>query len=185
MDSHDQYAQRVEETAESGRSVGASYARTRSERTQLPEHVDRLQVEEHSSRSEKLAELRRLGAVDFYGTIDPAEAGTWLRRTVRVLGIMNCTFGEQIDLVESLLRGDAYDWWKVIQSITRQSSILTCADFVRAFCDRYMPKVLKNQNHLDFLSLSQGTMTVAEYEYRFTRLARDAPTLVARENDRC
>ena len=147
--------------------------------------MDRLQVEEHSSRSEKLAELRRLGAVDFYGTADSAEAGTWLRRTVRVLERMDCTFEEQIDLVQSLFRGDAYDWWKVIQGITRQSSILTCADFVRAFRDRYIPEVLKNQNHLGFLSLSQETMTVAEYEYRFTQLARDAPTLVARENDRC
>ena len=85
MSSQDRYAQRMKETAKSGHSVGASYARTRSEQTQHPEHVDRLQVGEHSSRSEKFAELRRLGAVDFYGTTDPAEAGTWLRRTVRVL----------------------------------------------------------------------------------------------------
>ena len=85
MSSQDRYAQRMEETADSGRSTGASYARAHSERTRLPEHVDRLQVEEHSSRSEKLAELRRLGAVDFYGTTDPAEAGNWLRKTVIVL----------------------------------------------------------------------------------------------------
>ena len=141
MDSHDQYAQKTEESAESGCFVRATHAP--SEQALSPEHRDRLQVEEHRSRSEKFAELRRLGAVDFYGTTDPAEAGTWLKRTVRVLGRMDCTFGEQFDLVESLLRGDAYDWWKVIQGITRQSSILTCADFVRAFRDRYMPEVLK------------------------------------------
>ena len=133
--------------------------------------MDRLQGEEYRSRSEKFTELRRLGAVDFYDTTDPAEAGTWLKRTARVLGRMNCTFGEQFDLVESLLRGEAYDWWKAVQGMIRQSSILTCADFIQEFCDRYMPEVVRNRNHLDFLNLSQGTMTVIEYEMRFNRLA--------------
>ena len=101
MSSRDRYAQRTEESADSEHSIGDSYAR--HERTRLPEHVDRLQLEEHSPHSEKLAELRRLGAVDFHGTTDPAKAGTWLKRTARVLGSMNCTSSEQLDLVESLL----------------------------------------------------------------------------------
>ena len=41
MDSHDQYAQRIEESAESGRSVGASHAQ--SEQSVSPEPADRLQ----------------------------------------------------------------------------------------------------------------------------------------------
>ena len=57
--------------------------------------------------------------------------------------------------------------------------------FRSKFCERYMPEVVKNRNHLDRLNLSQGTLTVGEYEYRFAQLARDAPTLVARENDLC
>ena len=171
MSSRDRYAQRTEESANSERSTGDAYAR--HERIQHPEHVDRLQVEEHSPHSKKLSELRRLGAVDFYGTIDPAEAGTWLKRTARVLGRMNCTFNEQLDLVESLLRGEAYDWWKVVQSITRPSSIRTCASFVQQFRDRYMPEVVKNRNHLDLLNLSQGTLTVGAYKMRFNRLPRD------------
>ena len=173
MNSQDHYAQRIEDSARPGNITGAS--QIPPERTPQIERV----------RSEKFAELRRLGAVDFYGTTDPAEAGTWLRRTARILGGMKCTLGEQFDLLESLLRGDAYDWWKVIQGITRPSSILTCGDFIQAFYDRYMPEVLKNRNHLDFINLSQGTLTVAEYESRFTRLARDAPALVARGIDRC
>ena len=108
MSSRDRYAQRTEESANSKRSVGESHAR--HERTQLPEHMDRLQDEEQSPHSKKLTELRRLGAVDFYGTTDPAEAGTWLKRTARVLGRMSCTSSEQLDLVESLLQGEAYDW---------------------------------------------------------------------------
>ena len=74
MDSHDHYAPRIEELAELGRFVRAFHAP--SEQPLSPEHRDRLQVEEHRSRSEKFAELRRLGAVDFYSTTDPAEAGT-------------------------------------------------------------------------------------------------------------
>ena len=183
MESQDQNAQRTEGSAGSGHSTGASHVPRAPSPSLEPEH--RPQVKQIRCGSVRFLELRRLGAVDFYGTTDPAEAGTWLKRTVRVLGRMNCTFSEQLDLVESLLRGEAYDWCKVVQSITRPSSILTCASFVQQFRDRYMPEVVKNRNHLDFLNLSQGTLTVGEYEYQFARLARDAPMLVAREDDLC
>ena len=101
MDSSDQNAQRTEGSAGSGQSTGASYVPRAPSPSPEPEH--RPQVEQLRFSSERFLELRRLGAVDFYGTTDPAEAGTWLKRTVRVLGRMNCTFGEQLDLVESLL----------------------------------------------------------------------------------
>ena len=50
-----------------------------------------------------------MGAVEFCGTTDPAEAETWLKRTERVFGMMRCTMDEQFDFAVSLLQGDAYD----------------------------------------------------------------------------
>ena len=91
MDSSDQNAQRTEGSAGSGQSTGASHVPRAPTPPPEPEH--RPQVEQLRFRSEKFTELRQLGAIDFYGTTDPAEAGTWLKRTARVLGRMNCTFG--------------------------------------------------------------------------------------------
>ena len=108
MDSSDQNAQRTEGSTGSGQSTGASHVPRAPTPPPKPEH--RPQVEQLRFSSERFMELHRLGAVNFYGTTDPSEARTWLKRTVRVLGRMNCTFCEQLDLVESLLRGEAYDW---------------------------------------------------------------------------
>ena len=108
MDSQEQNAQRIEGSAESRHSIGASYVL--HEHTPPPESVHRTQGQEQKSRSKNFKELHQLGAVDFHGTTDPAEAETWLKRTERVFSMMRCTLEEQFDFAVSLLQGDAYDW---------------------------------------------------------------------------
>ena len=66
-----------------------------------------------------------------------------------------------------------------------QPSILTYADFVRMFRDRFLPEVRGDELQQDLLNLRQGTMTVTEYEIRFIQLSQHAPSVVAREKDRC
>ena len=48
-----------------------------------------------------------------------------------------------------------------------------------------MPKIYRDEKQREFLNLRQKTMTVAEYEVRFTQLSHYAPMMVATENDRC
>ena len=48
-------------------------------------------------------ELRKLGAIDFSGTIDPVEAEKWLKRTERVFTMMRCVPEEKFDYAVSLL----------------------------------------------------------------------------------
>ena len=104
MDSKDQFAQRIEESAESGRSRGASHAQ--NEQTRTPGSVIRTQGQERKSRSKDVKELRQLGAIDFSGTIDPAEAEAWLKRTERIFTLMGSTEEDQLALIVSLLQGD-------------------------------------------------------------------------------
>ena len=107
MDSQDQFAQRIEESAESGRSRGASHALPTQ--TPIPESVQRTQGRVQKFRSKDFKELRQLGAVDFNGTTDPAEAETWLKRTERIFTLLGSTEEEQFVFIVSLLQGDAYD----------------------------------------------------------------------------
>ena len=88
MESQDQFAQRIEESAESERSEGASHAPT--DQSLAPEPKRRPQGGERKSRSKDLKELRQLGAKDFEGTTDLAEAEAWLKRTERLFVLMGC-----------------------------------------------------------------------------------------------
>ena len=48
-----------------------------------------------------------------------------------------------------------------------------------------MPEAYRDEKQWEFLNLKQRTMTVAEYEVRFTQLSHYAPMMVATERDRC
>ena len=119
--------------------------------------------------------------MDFYGTTDPAKAETWLNRMVRIFTLLRSTEVEQFDFVVSLLQEDGYDWWETVANATARPPVLTYNDFLREFRDRYMPEIYKDEKQGEFLNLKQRTMTVAEYEVRFTQLSHYAPMMVATE----
>ena len=107
MDSSEQHAQRTEDSAQPRPSTEASHAPRdhipHSER--LPEILER----DLKSRSKEYKELRQLGAPDFHGTTDPAEAEAWLKRIEWIFTSMKCSMEAQYDFAISLLQGDAYD----------------------------------------------------------------------------
>ena len=139
MSSQDRYAQRTEESADSERSVGDSQAR--QERTPNRESVNRSQGRGQRFRSKDFRELCQLGAKEFSGATDPAEAETWLKGTERIFTLMGSTEEEQFVFIVSLLQGDAYDWWETIPNATARPPVLTYADFLREFRDKYMPEM--------------------------------------------
>ena len=151
MDSQEQYGQRIEDTVEARRSAGASYAH--SDQSLAPEPERRHLGGERRSRSKDIKELRQLGAVDFHGTIDPAEAKTWLKRTKRVFVLMGCTREDRFELVVSLLQGDAYDWWETVPGALVRPPVMTYDDFLREFRDKYMPEVYRDEKQREFLTL--------------------------------
>lgn len=130
-------------------------------------------------------ELRKLGAVDFSGTTDPAEAEKWLKRTIRVFNMMRCGPEERFDYAVSLLQEDAYDWWETVPNSDIRPPVLTWEDFLREFRDKYMPEIYRDEKQREFLNLKQGMMSVADYEVKFTQLSHYATAMVATERDRC
>ena len=77
MESQDLNAERTEGPDDYRHPVESSYILR--ENTISSESVHGLTGLVERSRGEKIRELRQLGAVEFCGTIDPAEAETWLR----------------------------------------------------------------------------------------------------------
>ena len=86
MESQDRNAQRTEGPADHRYPVEPS--NTPQGYILSSKSVHGLTGLDRRSRSEKVKEFCQLGAVDFYGTIDPAEAETWLKRTERIFTLM-------------------------------------------------------------------------------------------------
>ena len=105
------------------RSEGPAY-------TFSSESVHELPGLDKRSRSEKLRELRQLGAIEFCGTTDPAEAEISLKRTERIFTLMRCTREDQFDFAVSLFQGDAYDWGETVPNAMAQPPVLTYNDFL-------------------------------------------------------
>ncbi|XP_038973848.1 uncharacterized protein LOC120105444 [Phoenix dactylifera] len=66
----------------------------------------------------------------------------------------------------------------VERTLAPEQEALTWQRFRTAFYSKYFPSSRLRELEREFLNLSQGTMTVDEYEAEFDRLARFAPTLV-------
>uniref|UniRef100_UPI0019D47638 hypothetical protein n=1 Tax=Vibrio vulnificus TaxID=672 RepID=UPI0019D47638 len=74
-------------------------------------------------------ELKKMGAVEIHGTVDPAKAEKWLKRTERVFSIMRCTMEDRFDFVVSLLQGDGYNWWETVPNATVNPLVLVWEEF--------------------------------------------------------
>ncbi|MQL69889.1 hypothetical protein Taro_002194 [Colocasia esculenta] len=54
-------------------------------------------------------------------------------------------------------------------------------EFVRLFQAKFVPEHIQDRMEQEFLSLTQGSMTVLEYEARFSELSKYAPHIVTDE----
>ena len=105
------------------------------------------------SRDRRFTELRKLGATPFTGTLDPAEAKSWLESTERIFDRMMCTPAERFDYTVFLLQEEAYSWWKTVPHSRDQPPVLTWEDFLREFQEKYAPAVYKREKRREFIEL--------------------------------
>ena len=83
-----------------------------------------------------------------------------------------------------LLRDEAYQWWLTVKEGT-QPDQLTWEFFKTAFQGKYVGASYVEARRREFLNLTQGDRSVAEYEAEFLRLSRYACGMVATEYERC
>ncbi|VFQ72613.1 unnamed protein product [Cuscuta campestris] len=84
-----------------------------------------------------------------------------------------------VDSTSSLLRKEAYEWWKRTDESAGTPKPWTWAHFEWAFKQEYIPKRFSEERRKEFVELQQGDMTLPEYRQKFTSLAKFAPTLVS------
>ena len=123
-------------------------------------------------------QARRLGAVGFDGFTDPMVAFSWLDNTKKILDEgMQCPDKDIVRITCFVLGGSARKWWAYERMWRRH----TWAQFKTAFHTEFCPPAFVKTKRLEFETLTQGSMTVYEYERRFRELADFCPNLVTDE----
>ncbi|KAL0548783.1 hypothetical protein IC582_013255 [Cucumis melo] len=99
--------------------------------------------------------------------------------------VMNCLEERKVRLATFLLQKEAKGWWKSILARRSDARALDWQTFRGIFEDKYYPSTYCEAKRDEFLGLKQGSLSVGEYERKYTELSRYADVIIASESDRC
>ncbi|TYK02477.1 uncharacterized protein E5676_scaffold1738G001060 [Cucumis melo var. makuwa] len=128
--------------------------------------------------------LKKLGATVFEGSTDPADIEDWLNMLEKCFDVMNCPKERKVRLATFLLRKEAEGWWKSILARRNDARTLDWQTFRGIFEDKYYPSTYCEAKRDEFLRLKQGSVSMAEYESKYTELSRYVDVIVAFESDK-
>ena len=111
---------------------------------------------------------------------DPQQFLDGIGRVCRALG---CTSQRMVQLAEFRLRDVAQLWFESwLQGRPQEAPEATWEEFKEAFMERFVPESVRRAKAREFEDLKQlPSMSVAEYDIKFTQLSRYAPYLVPTE----
>ncbi|XP_070046807.1 uncharacterized protein [Nicotiana tomentosiformis] len=117
---------------------------------------------------------------------DPNEdPQVFIDRMQRTLRVMKATVTESVVLASYRLQEAAVNWyesWELSRGGDAPKAVWH--EFTEVFLHHYLPPELRRARVDRFLTLQQGNMSVREYNLQFDWLARYAPTIVAKMEDR-
>lgn len=127
-------------------------------------------------------QMRNMEMEHFSGTVDAVAAHDWKLALQRKLEIIECPPELSLRLTMQYLRGDALIWWEGIRLSHFGPERLTFADFIREFDRKYFPKEAMDRKKCEFEHVSQGEMSIREYEVVFNQLRRFAGVGISEED---
>ncbi|XP_059663993.1 uncharacterized protein LOC132309726 [Cornus florida] len=111
------------------------------------------------------------------GGPDPLVADSFMDRVEKHINAMNLATDKlKITLATYNFVGDAEIWWKTV-SHTHNLDTMTYATFKKLYYEKYFPAPKRRELKKEFDGLKQGSITVTEYENKFTSLLRFAPRI--------
>ncbi|MQM03201.1 hypothetical protein Taro_035979 [Colocasia esculenta] len=111
----------------------------------------------------------------------PVDYGVFMQGLVQAMQMQAHTQAALQAQLEAQKRADV--WWASLLRTQFEDSAIDVAwdEFVRLFQAKFVPEHIQDQMEQEFLSLTQGSMTVLEYEERFSELSKYAPHIVTDE----
>ncbi|XP_022843248.1 uncharacterized protein LOC111366785 [Olea europaea var. sylvestris] len=81
-----------------------------------------------------------------------------------------------------MLRKGAKRWWDTTAKSRAPGHLWTWDEFKEAFLKKYYPTSIQSRKEVEFLTLTQGSMTLIEYKQKFEELAHYASEFVDTED---
>ncbi|XP_034701176.1 uncharacterized protein LOC117926612 [Vitis riparia] len=119
----------------------------------------------------------------FNGEPSAEAAEHWLRRMRRILVGLDIPEERRVGLATYMLVGKADFWWESMKRVY-DTEVMTWEEFERIFLGKYFGEVAKHAKRMEFEHLIQGTMSVLEYESRFSELSRFALGMISEEGEK-
>ncbi|XP_038971076.1 uncharacterized protein LOC120104260 [Phoenix dactylifera] len=146
------------------------------QQAQLPQTQPQQGRGEQCEQRSSIAEFKRLAPPAFKGTTEPLEADNWLTEMEKAFTVLRCQADEKILFASYMMQGEAFNWWRMLEHKYEQDrEPLTWEKFRGAFYDKYFSRSVRMQKEQEFIHLKQRNITVAEYEAKFTELAKFVP----------
>ncbi|KAJ9672728.1 hypothetical protein PVL29_026082 [Vitis rotundifolia] len=149
---------------------GHSHRRSRTERPVM-------------SQMEAMKRFMVMQPPSFNGEPNAEAAEHWLRRMKRILEGLDIPEERRVSLAAYMLVGKADFWWESMKRV-HDIGVMTWEEFERIFLSKYFGEVAKHAKRMEFEHLIQGTMSVLEYESRFSELSRFALGMISDEGEK-
>ncbi|MQM21987.1 hypothetical protein Taro_055034 [Colocasia esculenta] len=127
--------------------------------------------------------FKTMAPPSFKGESDPLMAESWMRETEKIFRAIRCPDEDKVTLATYMLHERADVWWSSLLRTRFEDGAVDVAwdAFVWLFRAKFVPEHIQDKMEQEFLSLTQGSMTVLEYEARFSELSKYAPHIVEDE----
>ncbi|KAL5554469.1 hypothetical protein UlMin_041870 [Ulmus minor] len=96
---------------------------------------------------------------------------------------MRLTDQERVSCASFMFKKDARHWWSTVK-MTRDVTVMTWADFVSEFNQKYYNSAILRAQQDEFMNLKQGSMTVIEAVNKFEQLSRYRMAQVKEERNK-
>ncbi|XP_074373838.1 uncharacterized protein LOC141714205 [Apium graveolens] len=104
-------------------------------------------------------------------TQDPVEAHAWIKEMEKTFALTNVGDNQKVEYTTYFLKGESNYWWEIGKAL-EAAEVITWDRFKRIFLDKYFPRYMQTQMEMKFFELKQDSMTVGEYDKKFTELSR-------------
>ena len=121
-----------------------------------------------------IRDFKRFGPPVFNGVSErPTAAEEWVRELEALYVYLGCSDEFKVRGAVFMLRGEAVNWWESVAAAEDHANApVTWARFKDLLYEYYFPVTVKNEKRAEFLRLTQRSLTVPQYERKFTELSR-------------
>ena len=109
---------------------------------------------------------------------DPVGAELWIESVEKKFDILDIPQRFRVEFATYMFEGPATQWWKMqLDDLGNKNP--TQQEFENMFLSYYVPEDYRLGKVNDFFELTQGNMSVAQYQAKFVNQSRYAPEAVA------